>query len=394
MFLLPGAQYAGSALEWLLLAGLSAWTGALGFWTFVDDESVKRSIAIYVVDIAVSFAAYSLVTHVTVGGSGQGAESNVILAGAFQLQTYGTAILAGALTGVPGGLTSGAASAIVYAGCLWHINGDSIGFLDKGPIHEILARAAAYLVCGFMFGLYNSLVGRLRHELRVAAETEARAEAIRQFHRSGLNLLDVIASAIAGVRDNAEEPMRTRISRIHQCLRVTTNSLRGAFALHAPTPAISAASAIAQTCALLELALDPSTGQAIAVNVVDGDFSLTPEEATALDNIISEAVSNAVKHAAVGTIQVLGRPLDDGYAVRVIDPGPRPIEAPNSEPVESLRYGLQDIRDLAANQGWTPTLDISRVPGHPSMIAVVLPPPRLGARTTATPSEPVTEIGQ
>ena len=75
----------------------------------------------------VCFTAFLLVTQ------GPDASNQApVVGGAFQLQTYGAAIIAGTLTGVPGGLASGVASALAYVGILWHVNGDSGVFIENG----------------------------------------------------------------------------------------------------------------------------------------------------------------------------------------------------------------------------------------------------------------------
>lgn len=401
-FLLPGPQYEGGMREWATFIGLVIWTGFFASLTYRSDEYVKSTNWIYVADLVVTFAAFLFMTRSATGSDTTDSYRNVVIVGAFQLQTYGAAITAGALTGVPGGLASGLASALVYVACLWRIDHGALhvhhsgsynrgGLFDPAHFQGTVARAAFYLIAGFNFGLYNSLVGRLRHEMRVAAENEIRASAAAQFHRRGLNRLDAIAHAFDGAARDAPDAIRSRIERANKCLRETAASLRRAFTPAGEIGRAHASSVISDACSVLRLLA--SDDRPLAVDVVESGqtYLLDPGEAQALEEIVIEAISNAIKHAEEGTIRVLGHPVDGGYEVRVTDPGP-PVEPAERDAPDS-GYGLRDIQDLCAAFGWLPSVEVSRTAGTASIVAVVLPR-REGRKVGGANPKSMTETSQ
>lgn len=366
-FLLPGPQYEGGVKEWSAVTGLAAWTIILAYATYKNDEYVKRATWIYAVDIILLFLPFLLLTH-TVGTSADSHPSygDVVIVGSFQLQTYGAPIIAGALTGAPGGITSGAMSAAVYLICLLRIDDHPGNIFDRSHVQGTLARIAFYLVAGFNFGLYNSLVGRLR--------VAVRAETARQVHQGGLNRLNLIADSLTRAVANApRDKFRVRVERATACLRLTSESLRRAFLTRSGPTQIPIAAIVSGTTSVLLLLDDDDHEIHLDTANIDDSYSISADEAAALEGIVSEAIVNSVKYSAPGTIHVLAHALDGGgCAIRVTDPGPAEDATVGAFAESGSGHGRAQIERLAHEHGWELTHQIGQAFGVASIVAVLL----------------------
>jgi signal transduction histidine kinase len=115
-------------------------------------------------------------------------------------------------------------------------------------------------------------------------------------------------------------------------------------------------------------------GFSIEVDVaLESDHRLNRDTETAIYRIVQEALSNAVKHAAAGTVSLRVTQLVDRVQVAVEDDG-RGFD-PDAVPAGFGLTGMRERALLAGGRLW-----VSSAEGGPTRVAAVLPLPTAGRR--------------
>lgn len=350
-FWLPGTQYRGGAAEWGVWGVLMAWSAFLAVLTYRNDEWMKRTDAIYVADLIVVFVAFGAMTHAQPTHGAHISYSDVVIAGAFQLQTYGAALTAGALRGAPAGLLVGGCSTLLYLVVLGAIDGSFTDVFDRSHVQGTVTRGLMYVIIGFNFGLYNTLVGRLVHRVRSTLTSTVRVHVYDDLHKRGLNRLDAIRQLAeeAAEIEVTDLEQQDRLARIVDSIRFVNESLRREPLGEAASVGLQEVrEAVAEACLFNRRARTAKRPLVMHMNEDESPFWISVKEAAELSHAVAELVINAGKYSHEGPIHVVARRTDSEYIVSVTDPGPASTRS-------GTQRGIAQIERAAESYGWTYT---------------------------------------
>lgn len=416
-FLLPGEEYVGSLRAWSLYGILLAWSAFLAYLTYHDDELMKRAWYVHLVDVVVVFVAFVATTHAGLGPS----YSDVVIVGAFQLQTYGAIVTAAALAGVVIGTGLALLAAALYVGSLAIIGTPLAEIVDAAHIQGSVGRTLLYPATALIFGFFNVLVGGLVHaRRRVAAAMrrqheaveqreqalsertraleqraealEQRAEAVqeraaleetsrflRQLHQRGLGRLHLVRQTLEDMLGQIEERSRPRLEAVTSSLSSALDAIARETSPNLGNRQSESLVVVLRSVCETQRAYAWSESHPVVLRdegVNDDERMLTPAEAEALRSIVGEALINACKHAHPGIVEIAATPTaDDGCVITISDAGPKP------HPGTGERLGRSQIDDRAHDHGWDWELLLGSGPNGSSQLRLVLPP-------TDTPTSP------
>jgi anti-sigma regulatory factor (Ser/Thr protein kinase) len=85
-----------------------------------------------------------------------------------------------------------------------------------------------------------------------------------------------------------------------------------------------------------------------------------PETVQAAELLVSELVTNALRHAETApTLHI--QPLQSGFRIVIEDDSPDPVDLKPAAPEADSGYGLSVVDALASSWGWQPTATGKRV---------------------------------
>jgi two-component sensor histidine kinase len=284
----------------------------------------------------------------------------VVIVGAFQLQTYGAVATAAALTGIVDGVAFAVVAAGLYVVSLKAIGTSLRDVIDASHVQGSVGRTLLYLIIGIAFGLYNVLVGRLvsvrRRMFDVLAtsrskghdrtDAQERARFLSQLHERGLGQLHAVRNALEDTADDLAGEAKERVSGINAYFAATLD-------------AISAGPGEARGDGVTEAVADVlrdvcRTHRLVSVKSHFVELRLEDDRGTELDtyraerlrDILGEALHNAVKHSCPGQVEIVLARLEGHDFVVVSDPGPL------DEPGRGNQLGHEQITRRALACGW------------------------------------------
>jgi signal transduction histidine kinase len=202
---------------------------------------------------------------------------------------------------------------------------------------------------------YHALIERDRRRVR----QEERQRLAHDLHDSVIQRVFTVGmyartleAVLAGTGASAAEAQLTR--EIQELIQVVQLDLRGIVRALRPSPA--AELGLAKAVRVLADGAPRHAGIAVTVHCDPGAERADPEAADDIYYVISEAVHNAVKHAAASSVTVeISAVPDGGIAAVTTDDGAgfTPGEAP-------VGYGLASMRYRVSR--WGGTIDFTRPP--------------------------------
>lgn len=230
----------------------------------------------------------------------------------------------------------------------------------------------------------------LAEGLLAAQKDRDRAEALAERHRSRLALtshdmrqpLTSLRLALAEAEREAPQ-LRDRLATSLDYLKsVLDDAIEDARPMavgpgHEPAPSVEPvplALIFENTRRMFET---EAQQKGLALSIGTSDL-IVSTDAVSLIRSLSNLVSNAIKYTATGAVSVSGSQSADGVVIAVQDTGPgltadqiavlRQAYRRGGEDTEGEGIGLTSVQDIAAEQGWTLTIDST--PGEGSTFSL------------------------
>jgi len=375
-FFLPVRQY-GASRYWLI--AVIGELAILAYVTWRQNDLMTTSpwrFVIHGADVIFVFVVFILTTRPENGTAL--AYSTVVVIGTFQLQTYGPAITASALSGVWYGLVVGTLSAVIYPLSLWIAGRSFTGLFNPYQIASTLSRSAIYIIVGLFFGVMRDFVIYNR-------TLEKRAYDI--LHDRGLSDITWLSHDLLALAQRGNPALSVQavtgsldddLTGIGESLLEAINGLRR---VGAGLPA--GMRSVVQICRdVVVNQLHPRNRERsqpvvleIAPEHVDAAeaFILRSEDAAVLEKLIRQAIVNCRTYASDGQVTVKLVPGGRWYAIEIHDPGPKKQRRGAQNRTYVPGIGHQDAEDDTASRGWRFEFTRGTRAGDPSCHRFVIP---------------------
>lgn len=392
LFFVPQATYKPTETRWLAIGALVVWL--IVFGALLEKEwSGVRAFSLHMLDLAVLFGLFGL-SLAADSHSATAGYSGALLRGSFHPQTYGPFLTIGAMLGATRALALGAVGSIFYVLALLTAGIHPSTLVNKQQLPSLLFGIAGYFVIGGVFGLYSTLLDKLRaanERGRSRGRVLGRRQVEAEVHDKILTPIRSVQRHLARVASTLADPgSRDRVSSAAIYLDSVLRGERANRGLSG-TRLQSLAEIVTTTfwsqrvfdddqrMNELEFRPDALAVQQHLTPQLDGD------SAEDLGEIVFEGIENALRHSRGPITVAVERVKQSGgidYLVIVEDGG---LLSSEQDPVG---LGISNIKRRAAANGWKPNLDLG---DHHSIFTLMLPDPdrRQPFRTFATSGLPL-----
>ncbi|MEO3748938.1 sensor histidine kinase [Plantactinospora sp. B5E13] len=248
--------------------------------------------------------------------------------------------------------------------------------LLAASLHSILFNLAFFLLA-YLLGNSTWVSARSRHRLRVQAEelrrsraaeaeravTQERVRIARELHdvvAHHVSVMGVQASAARRVMEKDREKARTALGAVEQSARTAVDELRrmlgvlrdagGTERTGADTGGHTSGYGLDQVDSLVQGARD--AGLTVAYQTFGTPLPVPESVSLAGYRIVQEALTNTIKHARAGSVDVRVRYLRHEVEVEVTDDGRALATVPSARSPQSDGLGLIGMRErVAAHDG-------------------------------------------
>ncbi|MEE6262397.1 sensor histidine kinase [Plantactinospora sonchi] len=253
-----------------------------------------------------------------------------------------------------------------------------------GPLHPLLAASLysilfnlAFFLLAYLLGNSTWISARSRHQLRVQAEelrrsrgaeaeravTQERVRIARELHdvvAHHVSVMGVQASAARRVMEKDQAKARTALTAVEQSARTAVDELRRMLGVlrnagatdrtGADTGDHTSGYGLDQVDSLVRGARD--AGLTVAYQTFGTPLPVPESVSLASYRIVQEALTNTIKHARAGAVDVRVRYLHREVEVEVTDDGRAVPATPTARPAATGGLGLIGMRErVAAHDG-------------------------------------------